>query len=137
MNRMLFLLTLIAIQPTIADEVEDCYQTAMTQMELNICAGNKNQEVEVLLEILLNELKDKLPPEPEKYLVKSQAAWLSVVENDCEIQSWLMDGGSARPMVVAGCYAMHSSERIKMLIPLLCPAMISTCPAKEKYGKAL
>ena len=136
MFRYALFLTLIVAFSANAQE-EDCYETAMTQSEINRCAGQKNQEIQDLLDALLLELTETLPDEPEAHLVESQKAWATVVENDCEIQSWYVEGGSARPMVVASCYAAHSYQRIKMLLPLLCHPMFSVCEARTKYEQNL
>ncbi len=120
-----------------AEEDPDCLETAMTQTEINMCMGSKNQDVEELLAQLVTELKILLPEEPERNLDISQQAWATVVDNDCEIESWYVDGGSARPMVVAGCFAEHSRQRISMLLPLLCHPMQTTCEEKDKYESNL
>ena len=137
MKRTMYIILAVYSLNGSAENKTDCYETAMTQSEINRCTGFKNQEVKELLEQLIQELKTVLPDEPEANLIKSQEAWNTVVENDCEIESWYVEGGSARPMVVAGCYAEHSRQRVKMLIPLLCHPMLSTCEAKEKYEKNL
>ena len=133
MKRIIFIALAIFSLNGNAEEKTDCYEIAMTQSEINRCAGSKNQEVKELLEKLIQELKAVLPDKPEANLIKSQKAWSTVVENDCKIESWYVEGGTARPMVVAGCYAEHSRHRIKMLAPLLCHPMLSTCEAKVKY----
>jgi uncharacterized protein YecT (DUF1311 family) len=137
MIKLLSILLAFISVSILAKSDQDCYETAMTQTAMNICAGSKNKEASLLLEGLINELKQVLPEKPEAHLISSQEAWLKVVENDCSIESWYVDGGSARPMIVAGCYAQHSKQRIKMLAPLLCHPMLSTCNAKEKYEKNL
>ena len=137
MKQIIFIILAVCSLNGNAEQKTDCYETAMTQSEINRCAGSKNQEAKELLEQLIQELKAVLPDKPEASLIKSQKAWSTVVENDCEIESWYVEGGSARPMVVAGCYAEHSRQRIKMLVPLLCHPMLSTCEAKAKYEQNL
>lgn len=48
-------------------------------------------------------------------LLESQRAWLKFRDTECVVEGYLMRGGSAEPMVVAGCKAELTKERVKQL----------------------
>ena len=137
MNKILIIALVIFFQLFSAAEGEDCYETAMTQSAMNACARTEYHDASTILDELISELKETLPEEPEKKLISSQEAWDQVVKDDCEIESWYVDGGSARPMIVSGCFTSHAVARIRMLAPLLCHPMKSSCEAMEKYEEYL
>ena len=127
----------LLIGTAFAQTPQDCYEAEMTQADMNRCAGEKNREMKALFARLIVDLKMLLPEEPIKHLLASQKYWEQLVREDCSIEAWYLDGGSARSMIIAGCYTEHTRIRIKMLAPLLCHPMKLTCDDKDKYEQNL
>ncbi|MEH6627670.1 MAG: lysozyme inhibitor LprI family protein [Motiliproteus sp.] len=133
MKSLLALLLIITLNPAIAGDSQSCYDSAMAQSQLNRCAKLEMQEATATLNQLLTELKSTLPVKPEENLIAAQKAWDDLVTNDCSIESWYLEGGSARSMIVTRCHTNHSRQRIKLLSRLLCHPMKEECEAAEKY----
>ena len=134
MRLVIFVTTIFVSLNAMAENMLDCTH-AETQSQYTRCAKQSSLEHATMLEDLVIELKSVLPEKPEENLVESQLAWEKVVENDCLIESWYLEGGSARHMIVSKCFSQHTKMRIEMLAPLLCHPMKFECEAKLKYVK--
>lgn len=109
------------------DEPEVDCETAQTQSELNICAGQDYEEADEALNtqwVLTRkamaewdeELKDLQPgPGAEKALLKAQRAWIDYRDGQCEAEGFAVRGGSMEPMIVAGCLAELTRKRTEEL----------------------
>jgi len=137
MMKLVPVFALLLTATAFAQAPQDCYEAEMTQADMNRCATETSTEMKALLAHLIVDLKILLPEEPEKHLLASQKLWEQLVREDCSIESWYLEGGSARSMIVARCYAEHARIRIKMLAPLLCHPMKSTCDDKDRYEQDL
>ncbi len=111
----------------------DCTKTAITQRQMNQCLHKKNQKSQQMLDSLIAQLKERLPAAPEASLDKAQIAWQEMVENDCAIESWHADGGSASPMVAAACRNSHNRLRIDQIRVYFCHPMKANCKPSQQY----
>ena len=102
----------------------DCANTSV-QSDLNMCAERAFENADKALNIqykkaraamvaidanLSGELKGA-----EKALLKAQRAWVDYRDGECESEGFPMRGGSAEPMVVAGCKETLTKLRTKEL----------------------
>ncbi len=130
--RLLVILTL-SLNVATAGEAATCYATAIAQAQLNHCAKLEKLEADAKLVQLINELNTLLPQKPEANLLAAQNAWGEMVAKDCAIESWYLEGGSARSMIVTTCYTTHTQQRIHALSKLLCHPMKGECEARERH----
>ncbi len=105
-----------------AEDALDCKdpkdQSAMTQ-----CAGLDFEKADKELNALWPKLKadaeasdkDTGKTEYADALLSSQRAWIAFRDAECAWQGFEMHGGSGEPMLVNGCMARLTKQRIKQL----------------------
>jgi uncharacterized protein YecT (DUF1311 family) len=86
----------------------------LTQVGMNIAAGDKLVAVEESLRRTLDEVRSNADVDP-KLLDASQAAWEKFVQSECSLHANLVAGGSMEPMVYAGRKNDLTKERIAQL----------------------
>ncbi|MDE2445991.1 MAG: DUF1311 domain-containing protein [Alphaproteobacteria bacterium] len=119
-----------AASPAFAGAGLDCADTsAMNQSEMNACAA---QDFEIA-DAELNEvwpqvkrfaasldegLEGGLPTSAEA-LLKGQKAWLIYRDAQCDLEGYTSRGGSMVPLLVYGCKATLTKERVRNLKSLM------------------
>jgi uncharacterized protein YecT (DUF1311 family) len=79
---------------------DDCFETALTQLEINSCANGRRQELEKQMADLLNALEEYYGLYSQEELEKFQsfqAEWEDFAKRECEFQSGMIlvdDNGS-------------------------------------------
>jgi uncharacterized protein YecT (DUF1311 family) len=129
--------TTIIASPVITQTPDDvdCRDTAMTQREMNACAGSKASEATEKLTRLMGELKDTLDDKKWNELQHLQEQWEQFKDENCQWEADFFEGGSVQPMMYAGCLEDYNLQRIKQLKYFLCDGavMAGPCPASNKY----
>ncbi|THK38307.1 lysozyme inhibitor LprI family protein [Ensifer sp. MPMI2T] len=111
----------------------DC-QNAVTQMDMNICAGQDYDRADADLNKIYKQAvaamkaKDKELGEidaayvgAEEALKKAQRAWIGYRDGQCQLAGFEARGGSMEPMLVSGCLAELTRKRTTELKQLLEP----------------
>jgi uncharacterized protein YecT (DUF1311 family) len=112
-------------QPVLAQEDElDC-SDPKDQSTLTQCAGLDFEKADKALNALWPEIKktaqdmdgeaDNGKTEYLDALMASQRAWLAYRDAECIWQGFSAHGGSMEPMLVSGCLAKLTEERVKAL----------------------
>lgn len=104
----------------------DC-ENAMTQTDMNICAGDAYAEADKALNVQwmatkkaaavwddLIESEDR-PRGAEERLLKAQRAWLAYRDSQCEALGFTVEGGTMQPLVVSSCLADLTRKRTEEL----------------------
>jgi uncharacterized protein YecT (DUF1311 family) len=114
---------------------KDCMDSAVTQLEMNDCAGAKAANAKKKLDQLLAELISKQPAASQKSLVDIEKDWQKLVVKDCGWEAAFFEGGSVMPMVYTACVEQRTLERIRRLAQFLCEGggMTGPCPESGKY----
>jgi uncharacterized protein YecT (DUF1311 family) len=108
---------------------QDC-ANAMTQSDMNRCATADLAKADAALnrqwKLTLAGMReaDRQPhkdgrPGYADQLLKAQRAWLAYRDAHCVSDGYVMRGGSAEPMLQAGCRARLTEERTKQLAHLI------------------
>ncbi len=123
MISVLMAILIISAAPALADDQPDCENGS--QMELNMCAYNDFQKADDALNKLWPEVKkfaadgdadlDKAQQGYAKALLASQRSWLSYRDGQCELYGFQSRGGSMESMLVSGCKARMTKDRVKEL----------------------
>ncbi|MDK1388950.1 hypothetical protein ILFOPFJJ_00989 [Ensifer psoraleae] len=116
-------------QPTV-----DC-QNAVTQTDMNICAGQDYDRADAELNkvykqaVAATQAMDKELGEIDaayvganEALKKAQRAWIGYRDGQCELAGFEARGGSMEPMLVSGCLAELTRKRTTELKQLLEPS---------------
>lgn len=95
-------------EPLLAQE---CFNSAVTQGDLNNCAAEERFSAQEQLENTISRIK--LSSEEKQEFDKYQAEWADLIERNCMFyyDKW----GSMRPMQQSMCIALRIKERIKEL----------------------
>ncbi|VEP17303.1 conserved hypothetical protein [Hyella patelloides LEGE 07179] len=94
----------------------------VTQIELNNCAHLEYQEVDLKLNQVYQQLREKRQnPEPEKQLINTQLAWLKFRDLNCEYAANRYQGGSMQTLIYSSCLTRLTQERIQHLESYLKP----------------
>lgn len=116
-------LLVIGSTQAFADDQPDCENGS--QMELNMCAYNDYQVADDALNKLWPQVK-KFAADGDKdlegtmkgyseALLASQRGWLAYRDGQCELYGFQSRGGSMEPMLVSGCKARMTTDRLKEL----------------------
>jgi uncharacterized protein YecT (DUF1311 family) len=95
----------------------DCYNTAVTQFDLDACAGSDFEAADKELNKTYRELLSRLPDSADQNALKSaELAWIAFRDKDCEFEAGPVEGsGSIRPMVAGMCLADRTRARVAQL----------------------
>jgi len=90
---------------------QDCFNTAITQSDLNNCAAEERFSAQAKLENTISQIK--LSPEEKQEFDRLQKEWEDLIVRNCNFyyDKW----GSMRPMQQSMCIALRIKERIKEL----------------------
>ncbi|WP_238379697.1 lysozyme inhibitor LprI family protein [Celeribacter ethanolicus] len=118
-----FVLMSLAVlgSPVLAQEAEVDCANAMTQMDMNICAGRDYRAADEDLNLAYQNaiavakewdlgLSEDLRG-AEDTLREAQRAWLPYRDKVCEATGFLVRGGSMEPMIVARCLETVTRRR--------------------------
>ena len=105
----------------------DCV-SAVTQMDMNICADRDYQEADAALNAAYKKalsaaraMDDELGDISAAYvgaveaLKRAQRAWIGYRDGQCELAGFEARGGSMEPMLVSGCLAELPRKRTEEL----------------------
>lgn len=105
--------------PAFSQEV-DC-ETAMTQMDINICAKQEFTLADALLNDAYADARRTMRDldtglqdgrkGAEAALKEAQRAWITFRDTACEAEGFLVRGGTAEAMVIYGCLARLTDQR--------------------------
>jgi len=123
---MLLTATLLAA-PAAAQDV-DC-KNPITQMDMNICAGNDYQAADKMLNSAYAKLIAALDDAGLKAKLKAaQRSWISFRDKECIFETAGSEGGSIHPLEYAGCMNKLTKERTKAIEALAaCQKNAETC----------
>jgi len=90
---------------------QQCFNSAMTQSDLNNCAAEERFSAQAKLDDTISRIK--LSAEEKQEFDKLQKEWENLIERNCDFyyDKW----GSMRPMQQSMCIAFRIKERIKEL----------------------
>ncbi len=94
-------------------EAKPCIDTAMTQYDMNICAGNLAETADKNLNDLYQKIKEQLDSKSLHQFIIAEQAWINYRDEDCKAQYMVYDGGSGGPSAEALCIEQLTNERIK------------------------
>jgi uncharacterized protein YecT (DUF1311 family) len=95
-------------------EAADC-RDAVSQAEMNSCAGKAYEKAAAELNAAYRELKERAQGETAKLLVAAQRAWVTFRDAECALAASGSAGGSVQPMVVSNCLEDLTRKRIAEL----------------------
>jgi uncharacterized protein YecT (DUF1311 family) len=120
-------ITSIIPTPTMTPTIS-CYDNAVTQYDMNQCAGLIAEEQRNKMEILVNLIKEKYStiPQKEEEFLQLQAKWEDLANEECRL--WYgrtitdpntgteyYENGSMAPMLIESCLKNKYEDRIKEL----------------------
>jgi len=105
----------------------DC-NNAMTQADINQCAGAEYKKSDVQLNKVYKQVIGKVDPSQQLQLKTAQNAWIKFRDADCAFQTAAVEGGSLYATVLTGCLEAKTATRTKELATFLhCKEGDSTC----------
>ena len=121
---------LLAAFPAAAQQ--DCPDDS--QAGLNQCAGDAYKKADAALNATYKQVMARLKDSEAtaKSLVAAQRAWIAYRDAECDFMSSGVEGGSARPMIVAQCLEQLTTQRADDLKALLsCEEGDLSCPVPQ------
>ena len=107
-----------------AQDAVDC-ANAQTQADMNICSQQDFDTADAAFNALWPDAQAfadgadvDLPADQQGYsqaLLESQRAWLAFRDAECTLQGFGARGGSLEPMLISGCKATLTNDRVKAL----------------------
>lgn len=138
MSRMLIrcaaaaLVTLLAVPALAEDEPDVDCDNAQAQQEMNFCAEKDFDAADADLNRIWKTAKAVMKKADEDVasydenavgavdaLMKAQRAWIDYRDGQCEAYAFQSRGGSMEPMLIMGCKADLTRERVKELEGLI------------------
>jgi uncharacterized protein YecT (DUF1311 family) len=120
---------LLLVTSARGDEQVDC-KNAMTQMDMNYCAGQDFNAADAKLNATYKKLTSELDPHELDTLKVAQRAWVAWRDAECTYETIDSEGGSIRPMEISECQTELTNDRVKQLAKQVeCPAGNLACPA--------
>lgn len=110
---LLLLSPLAAISP--AQALEANCESPQTQMEMNICEGNRWKRADRQLNQTYQQLEPTLTEEQQDAITTAQLAWIAFRDAECVLYSSYAGGGSLQPMLQAWCMANLTTDRTEEL----------------------
>jgi uncharacterized protein YecT (DUF1311 family) len=127
MVRLMVVLLGLAVAPALAEGKLDC-DNAMTQADMNMCAGIAYEKADAELNKVYAEVRAKMREwdkdlnemsremaGAERALTAAQHGWIAYRDGACELAGFEARGGSMEPMVVSGCLAQMTAKRTEEL----------------------
>jgi uncharacterized protein YecT (DUF1311 family) len=114
-----------------------CWRAAETHADMARCASEGARRASERLERLLAQLRRTLDPRAFPDLDRAQAAWLAYARSHCRWDGVAFEGGSMQSMVITGCLAAITEQRIATLKPYLCgwPPEAPDCDVARSFEK--
>jgi uncharacterized protein YecT (DUF1311 family) len=122
----LALALVIAAMP-LAATAQDC-DNAVDQQTMNLCAHATWEAADAELNRAYQQAMDfmesidaDLPMDEQgaaKALRDAQRAWINFRDLACQAEGYLMQGGSAQPMIISGCMTTLTQQRTTSLAEL-------------------
>ena len=117
-----FLALMMLSAPAFADDALNC-KDPQDQQSMNHCAALDFEKADKELNAIWPKYKaqaedadkDTGKREYTDALLASQRAWIVFRDAECNWEGFAMHGGSGEPMIVGGCSARLTRERIKQL----------------------
>jgi uncharacterized protein YecT (DUF1311 family) len=100
-------------------------QSDMTRCEvMRFEAADRAMNLQWKLTLAAQRAADRSPSDDQRpgyadQLLKAQRAWLAYRDEHCRSDGYRMRGGSAEPMLIAGCRAELTEQRTKQLAALV------------------
>ena len=114
------LLAALALQAATIDPIEQaCYDKDHSQMAMNICAGEAFERADAELNRHWKSVLADSDAAWKKIMIEGQRGWLKYRDSQCEIVAYAERGGSMWPMVISGCRADMTRQRVQQLVDLL------------------
>lgn len=85
------------------------------QADLDACAEAGFKRADAAMNAAYGRLMKRIGPRAQLSLKEAQRAWLPYRDRTCDLEALGAEGGSAQPMVRAGCLAGLTEERTKRL----------------------
>lgn len=105
--------------PLAAQEPQINCQNAMTQYEMNVCAGQDFQaadgDLNATYQLAMNEWFGGRETAHGQALLAAQRAWLAYRDAHCSAEAALFEGGSMQPMIYSFCLAELTRARTETL----------------------
>ncbi len=122
------------VAPVVTSAQSQC-ANAVSQIDLNACAGAGTEEASALLTRLLDKLRETLPAERLQSLATVQRQWSDFMEAHCRWESDAFKGGSIQPLLIAECRTALTDARIQRLSAQLFEGTGTTanCVAARPY----
>ncbi|AQR73152.1 lysozyme inhibitor LprI family protein [Sphingomonas sp. LM7] len=120
----MILLTLLLVGLQAPDCTNPITQSDMTRCEVvRFEAADRDMNRQWKLTLAAERTADRSPsgdgrPGYADQLLKAQRAWLAYRDEHCRSDGYRMRGGSAEPMLIAGCRAELTGQRTKQLAAL-------------------
>ena len=133
---LLVVLSLIAGATTsIAQTAKGCDAPGLSQAELNDCYGNVYKKPDAELNVLYQQITDRLKDDKATttLLVAAQRAWIAFRDAECGFSASGVSGGTAYGVILAICLDRLTAKRIDDLKNYLnCPEGELDCPVPAK-----
>lgn len=85
------------------------------QADLDACAEADLKRADAAMNAAYSKLMKRIGPRAQAGLKEAQRAWLPYRDRTCDLEALGTEGGSAQPMVRAGCLAQVTGERTRRL----------------------
>lgn len=85
------------------------------QADLDACAAADLKRADAAMNAAYATLLKGIGPKAQQGLKEAQRAWLLYRDRSCDLEASGTEGGSAQPMVRAGCLAALTEERTRRL----------------------
>ncbi|MHB8845567.1 MAG: lysozyme inhibitor LprI family protein [Nitrospirota bacterium] len=103
------------LQNIVYAQVKDPCANAMTQLEMNRCAGDEFKSANHKLESAYNALLERLDANHKTQVQDAQSTWMIFRDRQCEAETYLSRGGSMHQMELALCKKTITQSRIDQL----------------------
>jgi len=109
------MLVSLVLQNIVYAQVKDPCANAMTQLEMNRCAGEKFKAANQRLEAAYIALLERLDVDHKTQVQDAQSTWMTFRDRQCEAETYLSRGGSIHSMESALCKKTVTESRIDQL----------------------
>lgn len=123
--RLAAVVLLLSVLPVISLAQESDCEEAQTQAEMNACAYQDWEAADAVLNALwpqaraVTKAQDADLPEElkgaDQALLNAQRAWIAFRDAQCASEGFAMRGGSAEPLLIYGCMASLTEDRVEDL----------------------
>lgn len=123
--RLAAVVLLLSVLPVTSLAQETDCAAAQTQAEMNACAYQDWEAADAVLNALwpqaraVTKAQDADLPEElkgaDQALLDAQRAWIAFRDAQCASEGFAMRGGSAEPLLIYGCMASLTEDRVEDL----------------------